>query len=903
MRFQEIAIILPGESLDDFADRLDESAATELLKAWSFLWHPTLLAACERIPAWHHAESAPEAPKETLLLLPKISISELPEEWLEENRKNENQTLVLEEIPDRFCDPKQIIPSLQIDSANPSQKIVKDFYALGMCYLAVEQASRRMRYSSYIDLQLLEETTLAAAKAAMQGDVAAMREQLSKSYDSLLSARDYFYPVESYLIDVTLIVPSIFGEPLRKRLAESTPTNILLTGEILEQMADKEPESVEQLRIALENRTASLIGGNYKNSPWNLLPISEWLQDLQHGLATFERILGHRPYSFGRYDLRSTPLLPQAIDQFDYKSILALSFDGGTINKSEQCKSHWEGADGSSIEMVSCTPSNYGSVKSMATFGQDASDSMEDDFVATQVFAGWPGTDSPWYEDLKRAATFGGAIGTFVTLDTYFEETANNESLPAKIGTKFDPNDILQQKNDPIGKSIATWNNAHAADQQNRVRAMMYLATSNKAVLQEEATQGDTVQSLLQAISPTDSSTTDAGTLFLNSSGSSGPGYFAPAVSEETSEKPNEKQNSLEDSLWGPVPTHFVKNVPLFGFQWAKNVSPAAPSPLAEGNKLQNEFIKIEIDPVTGAIQRLGNYNARGPRVAQQLAFRTNEGDSGYSVMAADEVKVTTANSACGEITVTGRLLDTSGESVATFTQATRILRNSPIALLDIQLTAERPPEPNQKDSYYAIRFAWPDEGGTIFSSRSGILQSTEANWLTTSSGFLLDAPRGNCSLFPMGLPLHRMIGHRMLDSILLQNGEKTRRFRYAVGIGMPEFSLEATNQAIYEIAAPLTAPAALPTSGESGWLFHPDATNILVVQASPSLEKENALRIMLLETTGHLTETVFRCCRSLKTANGIDQYGEATNELTTTEDGVQLLFKPFELLQIEITW
>ena len=48
---------------------------------------------------------------------------------------------------------------------------------------------------------------------------------------------------------------------------------------------------------------------------------------------------------------------------------------------------------------------------------------MDHDFVATLVFAHWPGMVSTAYDDLRRGVRYSPVLGKFVTLEAFFKET------------------------------------------------------------------------------------------------------------------------------------------------------------------------------------------------------------------------------------------------------------------------------------------------------------------------------------------------------------------------------------------------------------------------------------------------------------------------------------------------
>jgi hypothetical protein len=46
--------------------------------------------------------------------------------------------------------------------------------------------------------------TVKAAQALMEGNTDQAKENLQRSFDLLTESREYFYPVQTYLIDLTL---------------------------------------------------------------------------------------------------------------------------------------------------------------------------------------------------------------------------------------------------------------------------------------------------------------------------------------------------------------------------------------------------------------------------------------------------------------------------------------------------------------------------------------------------------------------------------------------------------------------------------------------------------------------------------------------------------------------------
>ena len=58
MKFDEVIVLLPCQSLEEFPSHLQGADAEGLLAGWSAIWHPALLAATGRLPSWRKAEAA-----------------------------------------------------------------------------------------------------------------------------------------------------------------------------------------------------------------------------------------------------------------------------------------------------------------------------------------------------------------------------------------------------------------------------------------------------------------------------------------------------------------------------------------------------------------------------------------------------------------------------------------------------------------------------------------------------------------------------------------------------------------------------------------------------------------------------------------------------------------------------
>ena len=78
MKFDELLILLPCHSLDDFPTHLKPAEAEGLLACWSAMWHPRLIAATGKIPGWRPAAALSDSLAEKLIVIPPSVESMVP---------------------------------------------------------------------------------------------------------------------------------------------------------------------------------------------------------------------------------------------------------------------------------------------------------------------------------------------------------------------------------------------------------------------------------------------------------------------------------------------------------------------------------------------------------------------------------------------------------------------------------------------------------------------------------------------------------------------------------------------------------------------------------------------------------------------------------------------------------
>ena len=313
MTFSSLLAMFPCESLEHLDLQRADSEAEELLSAWSVLWHPALLAATGATPRWAPA-SAPPEPSDFLAIVPDCCEAMLPGDWLAaaesagacvlrglKNRR-EMLTAALKAVTRKFPAPSgrgaggeglttARVPLPQVEEID--QGLAADFLALGYCHLQVELMTSRARYAGNLDEAAVRSAALAAARAALDGNQESARGHLQSAFDRLHESREYLHPTEPRLLNLTLVAASTLGQPLRDELAAETPCNLLVSGQVIEQMAQREPKTLSALQQALDGGAAALVGGEFAEARLPLLPLEAIRLQLDRGLAAYQEHLGH----------------------------------------------------------------------------------------------------------------------------------------------------------------------------------------------------------------------------------------------------------------------------------------------------------------------------------------------------------------------------------------------------------------------------------------------------------------------------------------------------------------------------------------------------------------------------------------------------------------------------------
>jgi alpha-mannosidase len=910
MKFTDLTVLLPCHSLEDFPTYYEGSQADELLVAWCALWHPAALASAGSVPRWQRIDDPPSELAGRVLAIPPFCVDRLPAGFL---ARAEQEAACVVRAADCPAARATLLAGLDGGGASVAAELADDFLALGFCQLQVELLTRQMRYSANIDEAHFQNEAVAAAHAAVAGDDAAAREHLQRCFDTLYDSRKHFYPVDVYLLDLTLAAASTSGESLRAELDQGTPTNLCLSTATLQMIHDEHPTAWKRLLQAVDAGALCVVGGEAEEIELPLLPLEAARASLAAGVLQYEALLGRRPQVYSRRRAGLSPTLPQLLVKFAYQGALHFTLDDGRFALGAQTKTRWEGLDGNVIDVFARVPQDAARPETFLSLSRKLADSMDTDHVATLALAHWPAASSPWHDVLRRVARLSPVLGKFMLLDDYFSHT----DMPGRI-SKFGPDeyrtpyltqDVARGASDPISRFVV----AHRAAAERA--ALDALGTLHDLIAggppQPRCQTAEEAARRVSALLPRESGSPQPGHLVMN------PLSFARNVGFEKSCEPG-----------GREITRDVADVPPMGFAWvAADGAPASAraKPLARENVLGNEFFEATISRATGGIQSIYNFKQRGNQLSQQLACRlaapprepgadwhAASAAPGYTTMRAESVEITAASPLHGEIVSRGILVDDHGRKWARFRQTTQIWAGSRVLAIEIELEELEELMPDPWNSYYAARFAWPDESADLWRGVGLSRCRSDAARLEAPEYLDIQPASGRISILTGGLPYHRRSDPRMLDSLLVVRGERARRFRLGVGIDLPQPAASAL-----EFVSPSTvlADAGPPLAPRSGWLFHVDAKNVVATHWEPVLATDapgdpppgggsvRGFRVRLLETAGRGGPLKLRSFRPVAAARQIDFLGQTTVEAPVEDDKIRLDFAANEWIELEAIW
>jgi hypothetical protein len=784
------------------------------------------------------------------------------------------------------------------------------------------------------------------------------KHHLRRAAEKLSSAREFLYPVTINWLDLYVLDESKLADPWPMSLLQGVPVNVLASGVLLEKLAREQPDKLALLRQRIQAEQAEVCGGVYREREDALLPVDSQLWNLKHGREVARKILGDaegdvRVFArkrFGFHSQQSLMLTSSGITR-----CLMLCFDENSgLPVYQSVSISWPSPDGKAVDAFTRNPLPVDSPQTFFNLGHYWYKTTREDHTAAVALVHKDKPPAVWYSDLMHLSSLAPVLGLWTTFSRFFTHATSGEHIPALVPDDFHF-DYLSERTAAVARETAssgdTANGGPVSNFARHVRLRRRLDTCWTLAALQRGLAGsrdtlDVAEPLTRLENLVEGNAPDApqemgeldalekkiaGTLadrLLSRATGTQPGYLILnpcgfgrrlALELEGATRPLAISRNASD----PVKAcqidgnllRLVVEVPALGFVWIPREGPMGttvpPGKIrladAQSLSMRNEFYEVEIDAQTGALKAIRDHKTRVNRLGQRLIFQPG------SQMKMTQAKVTSTGPALGEIITEGVLLDEHQQELAKFRQRFRLWLGRPVLELRIELEPVKPPTGYPWYAYYGSRFAWRDERSFLLRSSAGTGYVTSHPRPQTPDYLELRSGRMGTVIFPGGLPFHQKHEGRMLDVILVTEGETARTFALAIALDREQPMQTAQGLTTPVVVVP-TSKGPHPNDkgiGSSGWLFHLDSPHLLLSQMRPGKAEANGSRntsgpddaivARLLECGGHSGQAEFRCARNPKRAAVLNCRGDFMLEASLSGDAVQLEVTPNDLIEVQV--
>jgi hypothetical protein len=770
---------------------------------------------------------------------------------------------------------------------------------------------------------------------ATEAHAPSWRAPLEAAAAKLLAAREVLYPVAIHLLDLHLVDEKHEAATWQAALDCRVPVNLIACSHLLETLAEHQPAQVEQLRTAVQAGQAEVCGGPYLERDDPLLPLDSQLWNLRYGIDRARELLGADIRVFARRRFGFHPQTPLFLTTHGITKALFLTFDeSAAVPTYTQCVVSWPSPDGKQVDAFTRAPKPAESAETFFNLGHYWFKTTREDSAATLGLLHRPGPAAVWYNDLLELNRLAPVLGNWTTFSNFFTQVYAGEYPPALSADEFHYDYLTERidahRPDPVSgfatrlrlrrrlDACCTYAALHRA--LAGVRDPLRLEDELRAVEKDFEGPGETVD--LGRLDALERQVTSALADRLQARAQEGqPGYlllnpcgFARRTALELGPacRPLPIGGAVKACQLDGDKLKAVVEVPALGFCWLPREGPPGTAAMTgklrlgdqASNTIRNEFFEAEVDPITGGLKAIRDHKTRMNRIGQQLVF--NPG----SRMVVKDIRVTSAGPAVGEIVSEGVLIGEQEQVLASFRQRLRAWMGRPLLEMRIEIEPTQPPAGYGWHAYYGSRFAWRDERAAFYRSINA------AGFLSThprpqSPDYLeIRVPGQSTAILTGGLPFHQKQGGRMVDVILVPEGEKAIAFELGIVLDRDQ-----PIQTALGYASPL---AIVPTSkgpphiGAAGWLFHVDASNMLLTRLlpgkmeiradeEPSPGPADAITARFLECANYSGFAEFRCVRDPKSAAILNAAGQHLLQANVHSDVVNLEVSPNDLVHVQV--
>lgn len=927
---------------------LNEDEMAAWLNGYAVLWHPAVLLGGERPPkvdsAYDHEQPTPGR----AYVLPDSPPQFLPDDWAD--RVRATGALKLPALTDRALTVQAMADAVrefgQTDEGrehfgNPDQQSLLDltaekvrpFVGLGFGYLMVDSLFEAMDHDRVMDVAGFWAEVHEGVKALLRPDAGVEVEtHLKNAAAKLLAAREVLYSVNIHLLDVWHLTENKLDTLPPAALAAGTALNLMATGRTLERLAAEHPERAAELKAkldeAIQPAVLEVIGGVYREREDALLPVESQLWNLRRGRAAAHDALGANVEVLARQRSANHPQVPAWVQATGLRRALLAPLDGAVTPNHRAMVVNWSSPDGKAIDAFTRVPAPAHKAETFFNLVYTLHQSIGQDAAPTLALLHTGEPANPVYDDWLALSKLGPALGEWTTFSRYFSDALAGEYVGSANPDDFFADYLEERTNahrpDPVS-AFAVQARARRRLDAAWTFAAVYRSLSAAGPTDEEAALLEQLQRMedeeettgldpipteaTRGFAPDDpwakkladrlqvrAANGQPGFLLLN------PCAFTRRVALELDgvAGPLSVEGPLKAAQFDADKARLVAEVPPLGFAWIPSRGPSgtpAPKPrirLADGHTVRNEYFEAEIDPATGGIKAVRDTRTRVPRLGMQLVYNPGSRAEGTSV------KVTHSGAALGEVVSEGLIFNEQNEELAVFRLRLRAWLSRPVLDVRVEIEPKHLPSGYPWHAYYAARFAWRDERSALLRGVNGLAMQTTHSRPVSPDFIDVKLGRPGTTILTGGLPFHQRQGQRMLDVILVPEGEQARAFDLGLALDR-DYPMQAAVGMISPLAVVPTTKGP-PHIGPTGWLFHVDAPNLLLLNLRPAADGSRGFIATFLETSGlHGGSAELRCVRDPAGAELVDGDDRATAGLTVVGDAVRLDYAAGELFRVKV--
>jgi len=937
----ECYVLIPCTTLEDFPKQTTDDLAKGLLAAWTAPWHPAWIAARGKLPQWFRADTVPPILTNATLLVPEAARKRLPSRFEADTAAAENCRSMF--APDRASFVTQLLQRLAGDGQTPSDLPCDsgerpigpdDFYALGYTWLQVQLMTRRLRYTSNLDEIYFAARVIAAAKSLVQGNGDEAVTALHEAFDCLAEERDHYFSSDPHLVDLTLLASTTLGQSLGRELdrvgkTAEPPVNFLLDTPIAVEVTTSQCEPCKRLNSLIDQDAVGIAGGG-PAAGVNLHHMTAAAAEVEvrAGRDRLIRLIGDRCSVYARPAGETPGDIGPVLAESGFRGAIPIDLAAGSGWK-EESKLIWQSGN-CDLDALVARPIDASQSVGFLSLAADLGQSIDSGEIATALLVHWPDAHSDAYRDLRRAASWGLALGKFWKIDDYFrdgerpfhhyrgraDEGAGNWLIRAVENQVANP---LSSAADGFRHQVVDESAAAVLGMAAMVSpraAATPLRASTPADRLAEATQrlcvalgGKPLESPAGATSGNDESQPVAKRLIVN------PHAISLRTPATMTGGPSKNDPLIRPQIFSWTATGRSRcdatiDIAGGGFVFLDGSHrPPARSwfkrkrRIATATHLSNEFMEVEISPVTGGILGVYSGQARGNRFSSRLHFADESTAADDSEqMIAQGVEVIRGDDAVGIIQATGRLVGGQGKPVATFKIIYRLNRGS--RWLDVTTDLQPDPALDLGNDPWQSYLAWRSAVSTDTSSTQAPLRDRlhrvgSGKRIDSPGGLLIDEVDKQTLIFTDGRPAHRKIGDRFIDSLLLVRGEQQRQFSMSLG-----FDVKAPLQALRAaISPPAQIPIAELPKTSVGWLMNCSTPDIVVSDLKVQSDSPLSLSMLVITGCSDSRKVKLRFCRDLVSAERETGNPHLPRQAVTHEgDRVDLSLAGHEAVRLHVT-